>query len=459
MSELILVLDEGTTSTRALLFTPAGEPRGEVPRRADAALSAPRLGRARRRRDLGQDARLRAADGRPRRGRRAHRGDRHRQPARDRGRVGPADRRAAGPRARVAGPAHRRRLRGAARGRPRGRRCATRPACCSIPTSRPPRCAGCSTTSRRWPTARRLGPAGVRHDRKLARLQAHRRAPVAMPATPAARCCCRWPARAGTRACATLFGVPRAALPEVTDSAGALGTTALFGAPIPICGLAGDQQAATIGQGCLAPGETKATYGTGAFVLANRGAAIPRSDHRLLGTVLHQLGGARHYALEGSVFVAGSFIQWLRDAVGLILTCGRERGARPLGARTAAGWSWSPRSAGSARRTGGPRRAARSAASASPPARRTSCAPRCEAMAHQTHDLAAALRRRRRGMARAADRRRHGGERLDGAGHRRRDRSRRRPAPTSSRPPRSAPRCSRRSAPACIRRSKRRPER
>lgn len=115
-----------------------------------------------------------------------------------------------------------------------------------------------------------------------------------------------------------LFGVPRATLPEVTDSAGRFGLTTVFGAPIPICGLAGDQQAATIGQGCLNPGDTKATYGTGAFVLANQGAAIPRSEHRLLGTVLHQLGGERCYALEGSVFVAGSFIKWLRDTLGFI---------------------------------------------------------------------------------------------------------------------------------------------
>src|SRR5688572_12909279 len=115
-----------------------------------------------------------------------------------------------------------------------------------------------------------------------------------------------------------LFGVPRDSLPELTDSAGMLGTTALFGAPIPICGLAGDQQAATIGQGCLSPGDTKATYGTGAFVLSNQGARVPHSHHRLLGTVLHQLGGVRHYALEGSVFVAGSFIKWLRDALGFI---------------------------------------------------------------------------------------------------------------------------------------------
>lgn len=117
-----------------------------------------------------------------------------------------------------------------------------------------------------------------------------------------------------------LFGVPVSALPEVTDCAGQFGTTlpALLGRAIPIAGLAGDQQAATIGQGCLSPGDTKATFGTGAFVLANMGSRIPASRHRLLGTVLHQLGGKRCYALEGSVFVAGSMIQWLRDTLGLI---------------------------------------------------------------------------------------------------------------------------------------------
>jgi glycerol kinase len=115
-----------------------------------------------------------------------------------------------------------------------------------------------------------------------------------------------------------LFGVPRSALPEVVDTQGRLAQTDLLGARIPIAGLAGDQQAATIGQGCFAPGETKATYGTGAFVLTNMGSAIPRSANRLLGTVLMQQGGARTYALEGSVFVAGSLVQWLRDSLGLI---------------------------------------------------------------------------------------------------------------------------------------------
>jgi len=117
-----------------------------------------------------------------------------------------------------------------------------------------------------------------------------------------------------------LFGVPLAALPAIVDCAGRLGETAprLFGQPIPITGLAGDQQAATIGQGCLAPGEAKATLGTGAFVLANMGARVPHSGHRLLGTVLCSIGGQRTYALEGAIFAAGSAVQWLRDNLGLI---------------------------------------------------------------------------------------------------------------------------------------------
>lgn len=119
-----------------------------------------------------------------------------------------------------------------------------------------------------------------------------------------------------------LFAVPRAILPEIVDCAGAIGTTdpALFGAPIAITGMAGDQQAATIGQACLEAGQTKATYGTGAFVLTNTGRRLSQSRHRLLSTICWQLSGERHYALEGSVFVAGSLIQWLRDELGLIAT-------------------------------------------------------------------------------------------------------------------------------------------
>lgn len=117
-----------------------------------------------------------------------------------------------------------------------------------------------------------------------------------------------------------LLGVPHEALPEVVDMSGELAHTdrALFGREIPITGLAGDQQSATIGQACFVPGETKATFGTGAFVLTNQGAQIPKSDNRLLGTVLMQIAGERTYAIEGSVFVAGSLVQWLRDSLGIV---------------------------------------------------------------------------------------------------------------------------------------------
>ncbi|MEJ7927732.1 glycerol kinase [Sphingobium sp. AN641] len=117
-----------------------------------------------------------------------------------------------------------------------------------------------------------------------------------------------------------LFGVPSAALPQIVANAGMFGLTdpALLGASIPICGIAGDQQAATIGQACLDPGDTKATLGTGAFILRHMGGAVPISTHRLLGTLLYRVGDETAYALEGSIFVAGSLVQWLRDGIGII---------------------------------------------------------------------------------------------------------------------------------------------
>src|SRR3546814_21175927 len=90
--------------------------------------------------------------------------------------------------------------------------------------------------------------------------------------------------------------------------------------------MAGDQQAATIGQACLAPGQTKATFGTGAFILSASGTTRPTSDNRLLATVLVQEDAVRSYALEGSVFVAGSLIQWLRDGLGLLSSAGESEG-------------------------------------------------------------------------------------------------------------------------------------
>lgn len=116
------------------------------------------------------------------------------------------------------------------------------------------------------------------------------------------------------------FGVPRALLPELKDCAADFGTTdpALFGREIPIRGVAGDQQAAVIGQACLAPGMVKATYGTGCFMVLNTGSEILRSRHRLLSTLAYRLDGRSTYALEGSIFMAGAAVQWLRDAVKLI---------------------------------------------------------------------------------------------------------------------------------------------
>jgi glycerol kinase len=117
-----------------------------------------------------------------------------------------------------------------------------------------------------------------------------------------------------------LFGVPRALLPEVRDCAADYGETDpdIFGRPIPILGVAGDQHAAAIGQCGFSPGDVKATFGTGAFMLVNTGETFTPSAHRLLTTPAYRLDGATTYALEGSIFVAGAAVQWLRDALGLI---------------------------------------------------------------------------------------------------------------------------------------------
>ncbi len=122
------------------------------------------------------------------------------------------------------------------------------------------------------------------------------------------------------RELAILFGVPLPLLPEVRDCAADFGTTQpeFFGGPIRISGVAGDQQAATVGQGCFAPGMMKSTYGTGCFALLNIGRAPVQSRHKLLTTIAYQLGGKRTYALEGAIFVAGAAVQWLRDGLKII---------------------------------------------------------------------------------------------------------------------------------------------
>ena len=124
-----------------------------------------------------------------------------------------------------------------------------------------------------------------------------------------------------------LLGVPLSMLPEVKDSADAFGTVdpEHFGAALPILGVAGDQQAATVGQACFRPGMVKSTYGTGCFALLNTGETRVASRNRLLSTIAYRLDGRTTYALEGSIFVAGSAVQWLRDGLGIIETAAESQ--------------------------------------------------------------------------------------------------------------------------------------
>jgi glycerol kinase len=125
-----------------------------------------------------------------------------------------------------------------------------------------------------------------------------------------------------------LLKIPRSLLPEVRDSAGDFGATekTLFGAPWPVTGIAGDQQAAMVGQACFAPGMIKSTYGTGCFVLLNTGDKAVESKNRLVSTVAYRLKGKASYAIEGSIFVAGAAVQWLRDGLKLIGQAGETAG-------------------------------------------------------------------------------------------------------------------------------------
>jgi glycerol kinase len=117
-----------------------------------------------------------------------------------------------------------------------------------------------------------------------------------------------------------ILRVPSAMLPEVKDCADDFGITEadIFGAAIPILGVAGDQHAATIGQACFEPGMMKSTYGTGCFAVLNTGSDMVRSKNRLLTTIAYRLDGETTYALEGSIFIAGAAVQWLRDGLGII---------------------------------------------------------------------------------------------------------------------------------------------
>ncbi len=120
------------------------------------------------------------------------------------------------------------------------------------------------------------------------------------------------------------FNIPRSLLPEVKDCAADFGMTQreIFGREIPVLGIAGDQQAASIGQACFSPGDVKSTYGTGCFVLLNTGNKALRSRNKLLTTVQYRFNGKTTYALEGSIFIAGAVVQWLRDALQIIPSAG-----------------------------------------------------------------------------------------------------------------------------------------
>jgi glycerol kinase len=185
-----------------------------------------------------------------------------------------------------------------------------------------------------------------------------------------------------------LFGVPPRALPEIVDCAGRFGETLAehFGAPIAIAGMAGDQQAAAVGQACLSEGETKATYGTGAFVLTNSGPQMKASRHRLLSTIAWQIGGERSYALEGSVFVAGSLVKWLRDALGLVDSAA-ETEALARSVKDSAGVFIVPALAGLGAPHWAPHAAGAISGLSFSAGRAEIVRAALEAMAHQTHDL------------------------------------------------------------------------
>lgn len=195
-----------------------------------------------------------------------------------------------------------------------------------------------------------------------------------------------------SEAMCTLLDVPRALLPQVRRSAAAFGATEtdLFGRAIPVLSAIGDQQSALVGQGCLGAGEAKITYGTGAFLVANTGRQRPASKHRLLGTVGYEVGEAAAMALEGSIFNAGTVVQWLRDEMGFVKSAA-ETEAMAAGLTDNGGVYIVPAFTG----LGAPHWDADARGSISGLTRDTSAAQivraGLEAAAYQTHDLLTAM--------------------------------------------------------------------
>ena len=216
-----------------------------------------------------------------------------------------------------------------------------------------------------------------------------------------------------------ILRVPRAMLPEVKDCSGHFGDSApeLFGGAIAISGIAGDQQAATIGQACFSPGMIKSTYGTGCFALLNTGTTPVASKNKLLTTIAYQLKGKRTYALEGSIFVAGSAVQWLRDGLGIIKQPPRPT-RWPKNPIPPSRSIWCRPLSASARRTGIRASAARCSGSPATPVLPNSLTPRWNASATRPAISGPRCAPTGRGQGRqhrAARRRRHDGVGLDHA--------------------------------------------
>ena len=334
MRSHLLAIDQGTTSTRAILFDDELHVGcGRRSRNSRSIFHAPGWVEH----DPEEIWATRAVDQpqRHRQGRhqrRRHRRHRHHQPARDHADLGARDRQADPPRHRLAGPPHRRSLRSAARAPATSPGSPPRPGCSSTPISPAPRSPGSSTCvpgARERAGARRTLPSAPSTPSCSGASPAARCTPPTPP-TPRARSS-RHPQRAlRRRALVDIFDVPRAMLPEVKRLRRAISarpSPALFGGSIRIRGVAGDQQAATVGQACFEPGMVKSTYGTGCFALLNTGGRAVISRNRLLTTIAYQLAGERTYALEGAIFVAGAAVQWLRDGLGIIRRCRRDRGA------------------------------------------------------------------------------------------------------------------------------------
>ena len=188
--------------------------------------------------------------------------------------------------------------------------------------------------------------------------------------------------------------MPAPLLPKVVDCSGEFGvaTADILGAPVPVLGMAGDQQAATVGQACIKPGMVKATYGTGCFALLNTGSIAVRSHNRLLTTIAYQLAGRRTYALEGSIFVAGAAVQWLRDGLQPDRQVVRRRGRSPPAPSRTTASTWCRPSSAWARPTGTPARAARCSGLTRDTGPAEIAAATLDSVCYQTRDLVDAMR-------------------------------------------------------------------